>query len=67
MKRAASLASATEAMTAFMIWAMVMMGPLFGGVAVSLDMKKRPPSLLRAFDYERYEVSLCTTRTMSLA
>ena len=67
MKRAASLTSAAEDMTAFMIWAMVMTAPLFGGVSVSLDMKKCPPALIRAFDSERYEASLCTTRTMSLA
>ena len=67
MKRAASSASAAEDMTASMIWVMVMTAPLFGGVLVSLDMKTFPPALLRAFDSERYEASLCTTRTMSLA
>ena len=67
MKREVSSASAAEDMTDFMIWEMVMTAPLFGGVLVSLDMKKCPPPLLRAFDSERYEESLCTTSTMSLA
>ena len=65
-KRAVSSASAAEDMTGFMIWVMVMTAQLFGGVLVSLDMKKCPPALLRAFNYERYEASLCTTSTMSL-
>ena len=67
MKKAASSASAAEDMTAFMIWAMLMTAPLFGGVLVLLDMKKCPPALIRAFDSERYEASLCTTRTMLIA
>ena len=67
MKWAASSASDAEDMTGFMIWAMVMTALLFGGVLVSLEMKKCPPALLRAFNYERYEASLCTTRNMSLA
>ena len=57
----------SEDVTAFMIWAMVMTALLFGGVLVSLDMKKCLPALLCAFNSERYEASLCTTRTMSLA
>ena len=67
MKRAASFASAAENMTIFMIWAMVMTAPLFSGVLVLLNIKKCPPALLRAFDSERYEASLCTKNTMSLA
>ena len=65
-EKGGELASAAEDMKDFMIWAMFMTAPLFGGVLVSLDMKKCPPALLRAFDSERYEASLCTTSTMSL-
>ena len=67
MKRAPSLASDAEEMTAFMICAMLMMAPLFGGMAELLDMKKFLPALLRAFFSERYEASLWPARTMLLA
>ncbi len=40
--------------------------PLFGGLAVLLDMKKCLPAWLRTFDSERYNAFLCPTRTMSL-
>ena len=39
MKRAPSLASAAEDITALMIWETVRMAPLFTGMASSLDMK----------------------------
>ena len=53
IKRAASLTSVEEDMTTLMIWAIVMTAPLFGGVAVSLDMKKCPLVRLQDFDLER--------------
>ena len=43
MKRAVSLASAVEEMTALMVWVMVMTAPLLCGVAVLLDMKNVRP------------------------
>ena len=58
IKRAPSLASAAEDMTALIICAMVMMAPLFGGMAELLDMKKCPRDLLCDFPPERYEASL---------
>ncbi len=47
--------------------AIVRMAPLFGGLAVLLDMKKCLPAQLCAFDLERYNALLCPMRTMSLA
>ena len=67
MKRAPSLASASEDMTALIICEMVMTAPLLGGMAELLDMKKCPPALLRAFVSERYEASLWPARTILMA
>ena len=53
MKRAPSLASAAEDITALMIWETVRTTPLFDGMASSLDMKKCPPALLLAFDSDK--------------
>ncbi len=61
------LSLAAEDMTVLIICAIVRMAPLFGGLAVLLDMKKCLPALLRAFDLERYNALLCPARTMSLA
>ena len=57
-KRAPSLASDAEDMTALIILATVKTEPLLAGYYVLLDMKKCPPDLLRAFDLERQEASL---------
>ena len=53
LKRAPNSASATEDTTAFMIYEMVRKDPLFGKTAELSDMKKCPPILLRAFNYDR--------------
>ena len=53
MKRAPNSASSAEDMTAFMIREMVRTDPLFGGTDESSDMKKFPPAMLLAFDYDR--------------
>ena len=53
MKRAPSLASAAEDITALMIWDKVSVAPLFDGMASSLDMKKCPPALLLTFDSDK--------------
>ncbi len=45
-------------MTALIICAIVRMAPLFGGLAVLLNMKKCPPARLCAFDLERYDALL---------
>ena len=62
-----SSASATDDMTALMILDIVNNAPLFGDTYVFVDIKKCPPALLLAFVLERYEVSLWTARTISLA
>ena len=49
MKRAPSLASTAEDITALKIWETVRMAPLFDGMASLLDMIKCPPDLLLAF------------------
>ncbi len=67
MQRAPTSASAAKDMTALIISAIVRMAPLFGGLAVLLDMKKCPPTRLHAFDLERHDALLCSARTMSLA
>ncbi len=67
MSRASTSASAAKDMTALIICVIVRMAPLFGGLAVLLDMKKCPPAWLRVFDSERYDALLCPARTMSLA
>ena len=67
MKRAPSSASAAEDMTALIIFVMVITAPLLGGMAEFLDMKKCPPSLLRAFVSEIYEASLWPARNILLA
>ena len=59
--------SAVEDMTAFMIFAMLRMAPLFGGMSALVDKKKCPPALLRAFGLLWYPASLWTASTMSLA
>ena len=53
MKRSPNSASAADDMTAFMICDITRTDPLFDGMAESLDMKKCPPALLLAFDYDR--------------
>ena len=54
-------------MTALIIYAMMMTAPLFDGMAELLDMKKRPPALLRAFVSKRYNAPLWPTGTILLA
>ena len=49
MKNPLSSASGAEAMTAFVIYAMLRIAPLFGGISVLVDNKKCPPALLCAF------------------
>ena len=44
--------SVAEDMTFLMIWDTVRTAPLLGGSALSVDMKKCPPALLRALDSE---------------
>ena len=53
MKSAPSSASAAEDMMVLITCDVVRRDPLFGGLAVSLDMKNWPPALLRAFVLER--------------
>ena len=53
MKRDPNSASYAEDMTTFMICEIVRTDPLFDGTAESSDMKKCPPALLLAFDYDR--------------
>ena len=53
MYSAPSSASAADDMTALMICAIVRTAPLLCGISLSLDRKKCPPALLRAFDLER--------------
>ena len=67
MKRAPISASASYEMTALIIWEMFRTAPFFGGVAVSLDMKKLPPDLLQALDSDRYYALLRLASAMSLA
>ncbi len=67
MESAPTSASAAEDMTALIICAIVRMMPLFGGLAVLLDMKKCQPARLHVFDLDRYDAMLCPARTMSLA
>ena len=66
MKRAPSSASAADDMTAFMIFATLIMSPLFVGFAVFCVRKWCPPAWLRALGLLRYEVSLWMASTMSL-
>ena len=65
--RAPSSASAADDITAFIICATVNTAPLLVGYASSSDMKKCPPDLLLALRSDRYDASLCTANTMSLA
>ena len=60
-------ASAVDVITALMICAMLSTAPLFGGKLALLDMKKWPPARLLALASLKYEASLWTTSTMSLA
>ena len=60
-------ASAADDMTALIICATVWTAPLLWGNSVSAAMKKCPPALLLAFDSLKYEASLWTASTMSLA
>ena len=53
MKRDTNSASDAEYMTAFMIFEMLRTDPLFGCTSESSDMKKFPPDLLLALDYDR--------------
>ena len=52
-KRAPSLSSTADDITALVIWETVRTAPLFDGMASSLDMKKCPPALLLAFDSDK--------------
>ena len=45
---AASSASVADVITCLMMWAMLRMVPLLGGISALVDMKKCPPALLRA-------------------
>ena len=53
IQRAPNSDSSAEDMTAFMIFEIVRMYPLFYGTAESSDMKKFPPALLLTFDSDR--------------
>ena len=46
---AASSASVADVITCLMMWAMLRMAPLLGGISALVDMKKCPPALLFAF------------------
>lgn len=67
MKSAPSSASAAEDMTALITWDKLMSAPLFGGMGELEDKKWCPPALLRAFVSDKYDASLWTASTMSLA
>ena len=67
IKRAPILASSAEDMTDLIVFVMVMMAPLFSGMAELLDMKKCLPALLHYFPPNGYEASLWSSRTMLLA
>ena len=47
-------ASHADDITALINWDSVRTAPLFGGIGLSLDMKKCPPTLLLAFGSLRY-------------
>jgi hypothetical protein len=64
MKSAPTLASAVKDINALMICNIVPTPPLLGGNSTLLDMKKWSPALLHALFLERYDASLCPTRTM---
>ena len=67
MKSAPSSSSGAYDMTTLMILALVNTAPLLGGNAVLFDMRKCPPDFLLDIFSERYEASLWTAMTMSLA
>ena len=67
MYNAPNSASAAEDMTALMSWARLSTAPLLAGSSQSDERKKCPPARLCALGSLRYDTSLCTTRTMSLA
>ena len=68
-----SSASADDSTTCRTTRHLVCSGPLFIGClgclegSADIELKKRPPTLLRDFGSLRYEASLCTCSTMSLA
>ena len=67
MYNAPNSASAAEDMTVLMSCARFRTAPLLVGSAQSDKRKKCPPARLRALGSLRYDASLCTTSTMSLA
>ena len=54
-------------MTTLMILEIENTAPLLGGNDVLLEIKKCPPTLIRAFVSESYEALLWTARTIPLA
>ena len=66
IKSAPISASAAEVITFFMIFAMLSTDPLLGGFLSSLERKKCPPALLRAFGSDKYDASLWTASIMLL-
>ena len=65
--KAANSASVAADMTCFIMWDMLRTSPLFCGMVESLDNKKWPPALLRAFGSLSYLDSLCAASFMSLS
>ncbi len=63
---AASLASVADVITCLMMWVMLRMAPLLGGILALVDMKKCPPALLLAFGLHKELASLWTAMTISL-
>ena len=67
IKKAPSLASAADDMTARMICEMFRTAPLFVGMSSFDDMNIYPPARLRALGSDKYDASLWMASTMSLA
>ncbi len=67
MKRVPCSAYTADDMTACIICEMLRTAPLFVGMLSLPAINMCPPAQLRAFGSDKYEVSLCITRTMLLA
>ena len=67
INRAPSSASAADDITARIICEMLRTAPLFAGMSSFDDINMCPPARLRALGSDKYDASLWTARTMSLA
>ena len=68
INRAPSLVSAAaDDMTARMIYEILRMAPLFVGMTSFADIDMCPPAQLQALGSDKYDATLWTARTMSLA